>query len=49
MKNTSGQIKPVYNYYKNSFNNILDSNINNIVASTININLYLLKQIMSTI
>lgn len=33
--NTWGQIKPVYNLYKDSLGNILDGNIDNIVTKTV--------------
>lgn len=39
------QIKTIWDPYKNSLNNLLDSNINNIVDST---NFYLIKQTIST-
>lgn len=49
IKNTQGQIKLIHNFYKNSLDDILDSNIDNVVASTINTNLSLLIQITSNI
>lgn len=37
--NTQGQTKPVYDLYQNSLDNILDSNINNIVLKIVLIKL----------
>lgn len=42
--NTKKYIKPVYNLYKNYLNNILNSNINNIVTKIIYTKFRLLKQ-----
>lgn len=48
VKNIPRQTEPVYDPYKNSLNNILNSNIDNILASTINTNTYSLRQTTST-
>lgn len=45
IKDAQRQIKPVHDSYKNSLDNILNGNIDNIVASRINKNPCLLKQI----
>ena len=44
---TQGQTEPVYNPYKDSLNNVLDSDIDNIVANTIDMNLCLLRKTTS--
>lgn len=36
-------MKPVYNFYENYLNNVLDNNFDNILISSININFDLLK------
>ena len=43
VEDTPGQMELVYNPYKNSLDNILDSNIHNIVASIINMNPCILR------
>lgn len=49
MEDTPGQTKPVYNFYKDSLNDVLDSNIDDTLASTINTNLCPLRQTTSAI
>lgn len=44
ISNIQGQIKLVYDPYKNSLDNILDSNINNIVAKIVYIKPWPLRQ-----
>ena len=44
---TPEQTKPVHDSYKNRLDDVLDSYINDTVASTINTNLYPLTRIMS--
>lgn len=43
--NIQKQTELIHDLYKDNLNNMLDSNINNIVANTINTNPYLLIQI----
>lgn len=45
--NIQGRIELVHNLYKNSLNNILDSNIDNIMAKTVYIKPEPLKQSVS--
>lgn len=49
IRDIQGQTKPIHDFYINNLDNILNYNINNIVANIININFYLLKQIISNI
>ena len=49
IRDTSGQTKPVHDLYKNSLDDVLDSNINDIVASTTNTNSCSLRQTTSAI
>ena len=44
-----GQTEPVHDLFKNSCDDVLDSNINDIVASTINMNPCLLRQTISAL
>ena len=44
VSNIQGQTKPVYNLYKNNLDNILDSNIDSIVAKIAHTKSGLLKQ-----
>lgn len=46
-KNIQRYIKLVYNSYKDNLDNILNNNINDIMASIISTNPYLLRQIIS--
>lgn len=47
VNSTQGQTKPIHNPYKDSLDNILDSNVDNIMAITVYINLGPLKQSVS--
>lgn len=44
VSNTQSHIKPVHDWYKDSLNNILPSNIDDIVAKIVHIKLELLRQ-----
>lgn len=46
-RNILKQTELVYYFYKNRWYNVLDSNINNIAVNIIDVNPYLLKQIIS--
>lgn len=46
IKNTQIQTKPVYDFYKNSLDNVMNNNIDEIIDNT---NLYLVKLIILTI
>ncbi len=48
-EDTQGQTEPVHDLYKDSLDNVLDSDINDTVASTIHTNACLLKQTTSAI